>query len=79
MLPADDVTLDKPSEALDVVCEAVSFAFVATSEVVEACLRLFLRRRNRDCRRSAREVHVAGIVACRCCWRSLYRIQDDGE
>jgi hypothetical protein len=63
MPPADDVTLDKPSEALDVVCEAVSFTFVAASEVVEACRTLFLRRRNRDCRRSAREVHVAGIVA----------------
>lgn len=63
MPPADEATLDKPSEALEVVWEAVSFAFVAASEVVEACLRLFLRRRNRDCRMTAREVHVAGIVA----------------
>lgn len=80
MPPADDATLDKPSEALDVVWEAVSFALVATSEVVEACLRLFLRRRNRDGRRSAREVQVTGMVAVRLSLllAKLYRIQDGG-
>lgn len=61
MFPADEVTLDNPSEALEVVCDAVSFALAAASEVVEAGLRLFLRRRNRDCRRTAREVNAAGI------------------
>lgn len=60
--PAEDVTLDKPSEALDTVPEAVSFAFEAASEVVEACLRLFLRMRKRDCRRTAREVKTAGMA-----------------
>ena len=61
ILPADEVTLDKPSEAFDEVADAVSFAFVAASEVVEACLRLFLRMRNRDWRRTAREDMVAVI------------------
>lgn len=63
MPPAEDVTLDKPSEALDTVPDAVSFAFAAASDVVEACLRLFLRRRSRDCRRSVREVKVGDIFA----------------
>lgn len=61
MLPAEDVTFDKPSEALEAVPDAVSFA--AASDVVEACLRLFLRRRSRDCRRSVREVKVGDIFA----------------
>jgi hypothetical protein len=72
--PADDVTLDKPEEALEVVSEAASFAFAAASEVVEACLRLFLRRRNRDCRRIAREVRGEGIVA-----ETPNRAAKDGE
>ena len=62
ILPADEETLDKPSEALDEVADAVSFAFVAASEVVEACLMLFLQMRSRDWRRTAREGMVAGIL-----------------
>jgi hypothetical protein len=64
------VTLDRPSDALDVTTDAVSFAldaastaasldFAAVSAVVEACLKFCRRRRNRDCRISAR---VAGGV-----------------
>ena len=61
IFPADDVTLDRPSEASETVPDAVSFALVAASELVEACLRLFLRRKSRECRRTAREDNAEGI------------------
>ena len=55
--PADDVTLDKPSEAFEVTFDATSFDFVAVfeaacvaSEVVEACRRAVRRMINRVCR-----------------------------
>jgi hypothetical protein len=64
IFPAEEVTLDRPSEALDAVPDAVSFAFAAASEVVEAVLKvlLFRRRRNRDWRRRVREGKDAGMV-----------------
>ncbi len=55
--PADDVTLERPDEALDVMFEAVSFPFSAVletawvaSEVVEACRRAVRRATTRLCR-----------------------------
>ena len=47
------LTLLRPSEALDTDVEAVSLALEAVSAVVEACLILFRRRRNRDWRMAA--------------------------
>jgi hypothetical protein len=68
------VTLDRPSDALDVTTDAVSFAldaaspaaslaFAAVSAVVEACLKFCRRRRNRDCRISARVAGGADMAA----------------
>lgn len=58
--PAEAETLDRPSEALEAVEEAVSPALEAASEVDEACLTTVLRVRNCDCRRTARV--AAGIL-----------------
>lgn len=67
---ADDaelVTRLRPSLAFDVaedaVSDAASFAFEAVSAVVEACRRLFRRRRNRDCRATARDAGAADMIA----------------
>lgn len=62
ILPADEETLDNPSEALDEIADGVSCALVAASEVVEACLRLFRQKRSRDWRRTARGGRLAGIL-----------------
>jgi hypothetical protein len=59
--PAEEVTLERPSEALEAAEEAVSLALEAASEVEEACLTAVLRTRNCDCRRTARDA-VAGIL-----------------
>ena len=57
--PADEVTLDRPSEALDVAADAVSFPFAAVleaaSEVVEAWRRADRRATTRLCRSINRE------------------------
>lgn len=59
MFPADEVTFVKPSEALDTVPEAESFALVAASDavfvtvvVVDADRKLLRRSNVRDCRRA---------------------------
>ena len=54
-----------PAEAcaFDAVSDAASFALVAVSAVVEACRKLFRRRRKRPCRATAREAGAADIFA----------------
>lgn len=49
---ADACTLLKPSDALETVCEAVSLALEATSDVVEAFLNCVRRTMNRGDRRA---------------------------
>ena len=44
--PAELWTLVRPSEAFDTACFPLSWAFEAASEAVEACRKLFRRRRN---------------------------------
>ena len=60
--PAELVTLLRPSEALETVEEAVSFAFAAVSLAVEAC-RNWPLKSCRDCRRATLEAIVAGMAA----------------
>jgi len=60
--PAELVTRERPSDAFDVALEPASWTFVAASEVVEACLMLLRRRKNRDWRRTAREEETADIL-----------------
>lgn len=57
------MTLDRPSDALDVTTDAVSLAFAVVSAVVEACLKFCRRRRKRDCRISARVAGGADMAA----------------
>ena len=63
--PADDVTLDKPSEAFEVAFDAASLDFAAVfaavceaSAVVEACRRAVRRVTNRLCRSTNPDVVV---------------------
>lgn len=60
--PADEVTLERPCEALEVASEAVSLDFVAAleatcaaSDVVEACRRVLFRAMKRGCRSISRD------------------------
>jgi hypothetical protein len=82
--PADEVTLDRPSEALDVTFDAVSFAFEAALEavsvafsVVEAYRRVVWRTTNcvgrRRRMRDDIEADMLQNLACAalnwlCCW-----------
>lgn len=63
--PAEEVTLERPSEAFEVTFEAASFDLVAVfeaacaaSEVVEACRKGFDRATKRECRSIRRNVGV---------------------
>ena len=63
--PAEEVTLERPSEALEVIFEAASFdlavvfeAACAASEVVEACRKVFDRVTKRVCRSIKRNAGV---------------------
>jgi hypothetical protein len=53
--PADDVTLEIFCEPSEAAGEAVFFALEATSDEEDVCLTGALRKRNRDCRRTARD------------------------
>jgi hypothetical protein len=53
--PADDVTRDRPSCALDAVAAVFSFAALATSDVEDALRKGARRRSNCCCRITARE------------------------
>src|ERR1700722_17070278 len=59
--PAEDVTLEIFCEASEAAGEAVSFALEAISDVEDECLTGALRKRNRDCRRAARDA-AAGLL-----------------
>lgn len=66
--PADDETLDSPSEALDCVICAVSFVTEAALEAaswVEACLRVACLLMSRVCRSIIRGV-AADDMAMKC-------------
>ncbi len=74
MFPPELVTLDSPCDAFettpealslaaDTVSLALSFALPAVSAVVEACLTFCRRRRNLDCRSSARVAGGADMTA----------------
>ena len=67
-----DVTTDPVSFALDAASPAASLAFAAVSAVVEACLKFCRRRRNRDCRISARVAGGADMAA------GVQRLPDGG-
>lgn len=63
--PAEEVTLERPSEAFDVIFDAASFdlaavfeAACAASEVVEVCRKVFDRATKRVCRSIRREAGV---------------------
>lgn len=63
--PAEEVTLERPSEAFEFMFEAASFDLVvafeadcAASEVVEACRKGFDRATKRECRSIRRNVGV---------------------
>jgi len=60
---AFDVAVDAEACALEAVSDAASFALDAVSAVVEACRRLFRRRRNRVWRITTREAGAADIFA----------------
>ena len=60
--PAELVTFDRPSEAFEMLAEAVSFAFAAVSAAVEACRNCALKS-CRDCRRTSLEAIVVDMAA----------------
>jgi len=76
--PAEDVTLDKPSDALDVALEAVPLAFEAVSEaacaarsVVEAWRRVLCRTTRCGCgrRNTIRDAAAADMLMMFACYR----------
>lgn len=64
---AELVTLDRPSDAFETCCCAVSLALEATSAafsvVEEACLNCCRRRTKRDCRRIALDEDIVADIA----------------
>lgn len=60
--PAVEVTRDNPSEAFDTVDCAVSRALLAACDEEELWRIAVLRVRNRDCRSTARDTVVGGML-----------------
>ncbi len=63
--PADEVTLERPSEAFEVAFEAVSLDFAAVSlaaSMVEACRLVVWRAMKRVCRSIMRDSVAVDIV-----------------